>query len=69
MASVFTVLALAAGTFWLEAPKLIRHNHRRELIIFIMFLLIASVLYILLTLQLVIPNPFKILAWMFGWVG
>ncbi|NQX58312.1 hypothetical protein [Paenibacillus qinlingensis] len=68
MASVFTVLALAAGTFWLEAPKLIRQNHRREFVIFIMFLLIASVLYILLTLEIVLPNPFKIVAWMFGWM-
>jgi glucan phosphoethanolaminetransferase (alkaline phosphatase superfamily) len=69
MASVLTVLALAVGTFWLEAPKLIRQNHKRELAIFIMFLLTASVFYILLTLEIVLPNPFKIVAWMFGWIG
>lgn len=69
MASVLTVLALAAGTFWLDAPKLLRQNHKRELVIFIIFLLIASVLYILLTLEIVIPNPFKIVVWMFSWIG
>ncbi|KRE59774.1 hypothetical protein [Paenibacillus sp. Soil750] len=69
MASVLTVLALAVGTFWLEAPKLIRQNHKRELAVFIMFLLMASVFYVLLTLEIVLPNPFKIIAWMFGWIG
>ncbi|CAN7540073.1 hypothetical protein LJR153_003885 [Paenibacillus sp. LjRoot153] len=67
MASVLTVLALAAGTFWLEAPKLLRKNHRREFVIFTMLLLIASGLYVLLTLEFVLPNPFKIIEWMFGW--
>ncbi|KRE93396.1 hypothetical protein ASG89_07870 [Paenibacillus sp. Soil766] len=68
MASVLTVLALTAGTFWLEAPKLLRHNHIREFIIFTMLLLIASASYVLLTLEVVLPNPFIIVKWMVGWI-
>lgn len=68
MASVLTVLALAVGTFWLEAPKLLRQNHRRELAVFTLLLLTASGLYVLLTLEVVLPNPFKIIEWMFGWI-
>ncbi|CAH1195222.1 hypothetical protein PAECIP111891_00626 [Paenibacillus allorhizoplanae] len=68
MASVFAVLALAAGTFWLEAPKLIRQKHRREFVLFAIFLLTASALYVLLVLEVVLPNPFKIIEWMFGWI-
>ncbi|OAS16467.1 hypothetical protein [Paenibacillus oryzisoli] len=68
MASVLTVLALAVGTFWLEAPKLLRQNHKREFIIFTMFLLLASGSYVLLTLEVVLPNPFKIVEWMIGWM-
>ncbi|MDR6549949.1 hypothetical protein [Paenibacillus qinlingensis] len=67
MASVLTVLALVAGTFWLEAPKLLRQNHKREFFIFILLLLLASSSYVLLTLEVILPNPFKIIEWMYGW--
>lgn len=68
MASVFTVLVLAAGTFWLEAPKLLRQNHKREFIVFMILLLISSGSYVLLTLEVVLPNPFKVIEWMFDWI-
>jgi hypothetical protein len=69
MASVFGVLALAAGAFWLEAPGLIRRQQFRELVIFLVLLIIGTVLYSLLVLQITLPNPFVLVKWMFGWIG
>jgi hypothetical protein len=69
MASVFAVLALAAGTFWLEAPSLIRRKQFRELVIFLVLLLAGSALYSALMLQMKLPNPFMLIKWMYEWTG
>ncbi|GMK47080.1 hypothetical protein PghCCS26_42100 [Paenibacillus glycanilyticus] len=69
MTSVLAVLALAAGAFWLEAPGLIRRRQFRELFMFLVLLLIGTVLYSLLMLQLSLPNPFMLVKWMFRWMG
>ncbi|BFT72219.1 hypothetical protein [Paenibacillus sp. P36] len=69
MSSFFAVLAIAAGTFWLEAPGLIRRKHKRELVIFIIFLLMGTALYGALTLKVKLPNPFYILKLLFQWLG
>lgn len=68
MSSFFAVLAIAAGTFWLEAPGLIRRKHKRELVIFIVLLLLATALYGALTLKVNLPNPFSILKLLFKWL-
>ncbi|MCM3630599.1 hypothetical protein M3194_25030 [Paenibacillus glycanilyticus] len=69
MASVFAVLALAAATFWLEAPALIRQKQFRELVIFLVLLLAGSALYSALMLQVKLPNPFMFIKWMYAWTG
>ena len=69
MASVLAVLALAAGTFWLEAPGLIRRKHFRELVIFLVLLLAGSAMYSVLMLQVKLPNPFMLIKWMYEWTG
>ncbi|SFD97962.1 hypothetical protein SAMN05216378_1849 [Paenibacillus catalpae] len=69
MASVIAILALAAGTFWLEAPGLIRRKQFRELVIFLVLLLAGSALCSALILQVKLPNPFMLIKWMYGWTG
>ncbi|WP_336775548.1 hypothetical protein [Paenibacillus sp. MMO-58] len=69
MASLFGVLALAAGTFWLEARGLIRRRQFRELAFFLVLLLIGTALYSALVLRLELPNPFLLVKWMYGWIG
>jgi hypothetical protein len=69
MASVFAVLALAAGTFWLEAPGLIHRKQFRELVIFLVLLLAGSALYSALMLHVKLPNPFMLIKWMYEWTG
>lgn len=69
MASVLAVLALAAGTFWLEAPGLIRRQYYKELVIFLVLLLIGSILYSVLMLQVKLPNPFMFIKWMYSGGG
>lgn len=68
MASFFAVLAIAAGTFWLEAPGLIRRKHKRELGVFMILLLMATALYGALVLKVQLPNPFYILKFLFHWL-
>ncbi|MNL85877.1 hypothetical protein D3C87_2143570 [compost metagenome] len=68
MSSFLAVMAIAVGTFWLEAPRLIRRQQHREFAIFLILLVIASILYGLLTLEFVLPNPFKLLRFLFGWM-
>ncbi|WP_336785374.1 hypothetical protein [Paenibacillus sp. MMO-177] len=69
MASLFGVLALAAGTFWLEARGLIRRQQFRELAFFLVLLLIGTALFCVLALQIDLPNPFLLVKWMYGWIG
>ncbi|MGO4108501.1 hypothetical protein [Paenibacillus sp. YAF4_2] len=69
MAAILAILALAAGTFWLEAPGLIRQRYYKELVIFLVLLLIGSALYGTLMLQVKLPNPFMMIKWMYSWVG
>lgn len=69
MASVLAILALAAGTFWLEAPALIRRRQFRELAIFLVLLVVGSALYSALMLQVKLPNLFMLIKWMYGWTG
>lgn len=66
MASFIAVLAVAAGTFWLEAPGLIRRKRKRELTAFVMLLLAATALYGAMTLEVKLPNPFELLRLMYG---
>ncbi|OCT13472.1 hypothetical protein A8709_17865 [Paenibacillus pectinilyticus] len=68
MPSFLAVLAIAAGTFWFEAPGLIRRKHTRELVVFILFLLIATTLYCMLTLKVILPNPFALIKLIYGWI-
>lgn len=65
MSSIIAVVALAAGAFWLEAPGLKRRERKRELIVFILLLLIATTLYIALTLKVNLPNPFQFIKLMY----
>ncbi|GLX68684.1 hypothetical protein [Paenibacillus glycanilyticus] len=69
MAGIFAVVALAAGAIWLEAPGLIHRHRIKELVMFLALLLIGSVLYSALMLQINLPNPFMLLKWMYGWIG
>ncbi|MBD2870566.1 hypothetical protein [Paenibacillus arenilitoris] len=66
MASFLAVLALAGGVFWLEAPGLIRRKRKRELAVFVVFLLAATALYGALALEVKLPNPFMIIKLVYG---
>lgn len=66
---MLAVLALAAGTFWFEAPALIRRQQYRELAIFLVMLLAGSALFSALMLQVKLPNPFMLVKWMYQWTG
>ncbi|WP_036745596.1 hypothetical protein [Paenibacillus sp. UNC451MF] len=65
MSSIIAVIALAVGTFWLEAPGLIRRKHRLELVVFIILLLVGTTLYAALAMEVRLPNPLSILKTMY----
>jgi len=44
--------------FLLHAPKLIRQKHWRDLIVFSLFLLVAFILALLISLDIHVPNLF-----------
>ena len=66
MLSFLGVLALAAGVFWLETPRLRPRERRRERIAFLALLLAGTAAYGAQALGVKIPNPMMILKLLYG---
>jgi type IV secretory pathway VirB2 component (pilin) len=67
MSSFLAVMIVAVGIFWMEGPGLLRRKLHREFVIFIIFLLTATILYGALTLKVHLPNPFNLIKMLFNW--
>ncbi|RJE88480.1 hypothetical protein D3P07_10780 [Paenibacillus sp. 1011MAR3C5] len=67
MSSLIGVIALAAAAVWLEVPRLLHREQKRELAIFFIFLAIGVALYSALVMEVSLPNPFVLVKMMFGW--
>jgi len=68
MSSLIGVFALAAAAVWLEVPRLIQREHKRELVMFFILLAIGVALYSALVMEASLPNPFELVKIMFSWV-
>jgi hypothetical protein len=63
--SVFLLLSLFTGIILLELPRLVRRKMRRELLVFLVLLVLGFGLSLSQLLDLPIPNPAKIIATIF----
>jgi len=63
---VLLVLLLGAGVAYYEVPKLLQQQLKRELIVFICFLLIGVTLALAMILDLPIPNPTNAVEYIFS---
>lgn len=67
--SIIGVIILAGGTFWLDAPSLIKAKHYRELIVFIILLTLSASLYAALVMNIKFPNPLSVLKPLYSGLG
>ncbi|QBP39881.1 hypothetical protein [Paenisporosarcina antarctica] len=59
------ILLIAAAILWIEVPPLLKKKHKKELLVFSIFLAIGIGLSITLGLEKTIPNPLDLLTFVF----
>ncbi len=64
--SVLAVLAFDIAVCAVEVPKLLGRRQIKELVTFSVLLLLGTVLAVLKSLNIEIPNPSDFLAWVFS---
>ncbi|RTE02983.1 hypothetical protein [Paenibacillus whitsoniae] len=67
MAGFISVLALAAGAYWLEAPRMLRNKQMKEFVVFMTLLLTATALDCAMSLKVKLPNPFELMDAIMHW--
>ncbi|QHT59695.1 hypothetical protein GXP70_06845 [Paenibacillus lycopersici] len=66
MASIAAVLALAGAALLLELPALRARKHKREIAVFIVFLIVGTAMYAAMALHVKLPNPFMLIKRMYS---
>lgn len=65
IATIIALLAVAGFALWLELPALRARGYKREIAVFVAFLIAGTALYTAMALHVKLPNPFMIMKWLY----
>ncbi|MGO4545806.1 hypothetical protein AB4Z29_13490 [Paenibacillus sp. 2TAB23] len=66
MSALMGILAFSACVAWWELPKLKEKKLKKEMVVFVIMLLLGTGLYGALVMEAKLPNPFLLLKAVYG---